>query len=58
MTLTMLLLTPTHPGEAFLGFGGKKEKPLAQAKKNFENHEYYAARRFAQQALEENPRDP
>jgi len=56
--MTMLVLTPIHSAEAFWGFGGRKEKPLAEAKKSYENHEYYTARRFAQQALEQNPQDP
>jgi tetratricopeptide (TPR) repeat protein len=58
MTMMMLVLAPVHSAEAFLGFGEKKEKPFVQAKKYFENHEYYTAHRFAQQALEQNPQDP
>lgn len=58
MTITMVVLMPVHPAEAFLGLGEKKEKPLAQARKYFDNHEYYAAHRLAQQALEQNPQDP
>ena len=57
MTMTMLMLTPVHSAEAFLGFGENKEKPLDQAKKHFANHEYYNARLFAQQAIDQNPQD-
>jgi tetratricopeptide (TPR) repeat protein len=56
--MTTLVVTPVHSAEAFLGFGETKEKPLVQAKKYFGNHEYYTAHRFAQQALDQNPKDP
>ncbi len=58
MTMTMMVLTPIHSAEAFLGLGEKEEKPIVQAKKYFDNHEYYTARRFAQKAIEQNPQDP
>ena len=57
MILTTLILGQAHAAEAFLGFGKKKEEPLAQAKKYYESHEYYSARRAAQQALQQNPQD-
>jgi tetratricopeptide (TPR) repeat protein len=58
MLLTAMVLGQANSAEAFLGFGKKKEKPLAQAEKYYSSHEYYKARRATQQALEENPQDP
>ncbi|MFA7255834.1 MAG: hypothetical protein WC133_07085 [Candidatus Omnitrophota bacterium] len=58
MLLTAMILGQAHTAEAFLGFGKKKEKPLVQAEKYYNNHEYYNARRAAQEALEQNPQDP
>ncbi len=56
--LATMVLGQAHVAEAFLGFGKKKEKPLAQAEKYYNSHEYYNARRATQQALEQNPQDP
>lgn len=56
--LTAMVLGQAQTAEAFLGFGKEKEKPLAQAEKYYNNHEYYNARRAAQQALDQNPQDP
>ena len=58
MILTAMVLGHTHAAEAFLGFGKKKEKPLARAEKYYKAREYYSARCAAQQALDENPQDP
>lgn len=57
MILTVMVLGQAHVAEAFLGFGKKKEKPLDQAEKYYADHEYYSARRSAQEALEKNPSD-
>lgn len=58
MVLTTMILGHAHAAEAFFGFGKKKEKPLTQAEKYYKSHEYYNARRAAQQALEQDPKDP
>ena len=58
MILSTMVLGQASIAEAFLGFGKKKEKPLAQAEKYYNSHEYYNARRAAQQSLSENPQDP
>ena len=56
--LTAMVLGQTNSVDAFPGFGKKKEKPLAQAEKYYNAHEYYNARCAAQQALAEDPKDP
>jgi tetratricopeptide (TPR) repeat protein len=53
-----MVLGNAHAAEAFLGFGKKKEKPLTQAEKYYKSHEYYNARRAAQQVLDEEPQNP
>lgn len=58
MVLAAAILGHAHIAEAFLGFGEKKEKPVTKAEKYYNAHEYYNARRAAQQALELNPDDP
>ena len=57
MILATLVFGQVHTADAF-PFSKKKEKPLAQAQKFYEKHEYYNARLAAQQALKENPQDP
>jgi len=57
MILTAMVLGQAHTADAFLGFGKKKEKPLEQAEKYYNNHEYYNARRAVQQALDEDPQN-
>jgi tetratricopeptide (TPR) repeat protein len=58
MILTAMVLGHAHAAEAFFGSGKKEEKPLAKAEKYYNSHEYYSARRFAQEALEKDPKDP
>lgn len=58
MILTAMVLGNAHIAEAFLGFGKKKEKPLAQAEKYYNSREYYKARCAVQQALKEDPQNP
>ena len=58
MILTAMVLGNAHAAEAFLGFGKKKESPLAQAEKYYNSHEYYNARCAVQQALKEEPQNP
>lgn len=57
MLLTTMVLGHAHTAEAFLGFGKKEEKPITQARKYYDAHEYYKARRTTQQILEKNPED-
>ncbi|HNX69168.1 MAG TPA: hypothetical protein PLL75_02225 [Candidatus Omnitrophota bacterium] len=56
--MTTMILGNAQTAEAFFGFGKKKEKPLQQAQKYYEAHEYYNARRFTQEALEKDPNNP
>jgi len=58
MVLATGLLAGCATGPRPSQISGDNEAVLSQAEKFYKNHEYYSARRAAQQVLDEEPQDP